>query len=261
MNLNTINSPIFLLFSPSSWPAYADGYFISSLYSSLIKILLAFCFLFVTLSGERLSNINRFCDNPANIIIQDKGEAKKLFKYYFESKGFKSGKIKIPELNVEVMLEENQFYKKEEDVVDVYERINDIRKQFGLPTPYHDYARGYGWCGVLEAKCSKEKAYGYIVLINKNLNDASMTYTRAHENGHFLWYIGKQKIIYQKFKKPDFIKSNIHTEEDFGNLCGWVALKIAAYNLDECFIINTENPEAENSLIRLRNLVRNYLLD
>jgi hypothetical protein len=158
------------------------------------------------------------------------------------------------------MLEENQFYKREEDVMDVYERINEIRKEFGLPTPYHDYAQGYGWCGVLEAQCSREKAYGYIVLINKNLNNASMIYTKAHENGHFLWYIGKQEIIYQKFKNPHFVKSKVHTNEDFGNLCGWIALKIANYNLTECFIMNTENPETEILLARLRNLVENYLL-
>jgi hypothetical protein len=232
-----------------------------SLYSSLIRALLAFLFLYISFSGRTLSKINEFCDTSAGINIQDKVEAKKLFKDYFESKGFRTGKIKIPELNVEVMLKENQFYKREEDIIDVYERINEIRKQFGLPTPYHDYAQGYGWCGVLEAMCSKEKAYGYIVLINKNLNDASMTYTRAHENGHFLWYIGKQEIIYKKFKNSYFVKSRIHSNEDFGNLCGWVALKIAGYNLNECFIINIENPEAEMKLARLRNLVRNYLLD
>jgi len=227
----------------------------------LIRTLLPFLFLFVTFSGRTLSQINEFCDHTKDNVIQDKVEPKKLCKYYFENKGFKTGKIKIPELNVEILLEENQFYKREEDSADVYERINEIRKQLGLPTPYHDYAQAYGWCGVLEVTCSREKAYGYIVLINKNLNDASMMYTRAHENGHFLWYIGKQEIIYQKFKKPDFVKSKIHTDEDFGNLCGWVALKIAGYNLNECFIINIDNPEAETRLARLRNLVSNYLLD
>lgn len=226
-----------------------------------IRTFLAFLCLSLSFSGSTLSKANEFCNNSKDIIIQNKAEAKKLFKYYFESKGFQTGRIKIPELNVEVMLEENQFYKREEDVLDVYERINEIRKQFGLPTPYHNYAKGYGWCGELEAQCSREKAYGYIVLINKNLNNASMIYTRAHENGHFLWYIDKQEIIYQKFKNPHFVKSKIHTNEDFGNLCGWIALKIANYDLNECFIMNTENPETEIRIARLRNLVENYLLD
>lgn len=232
-----------------------------SLYAGLKKTLLAFLCLSVSLSGRTLFKINEFCDYSTDIIIQDNVEAKKLFRNYFESKGFKTGEIKIPELNVEVMLEDNQFYKREENVMDVYERINEIRKQFGLPTPYSNYAKGYGWCGVLEAESSIEKAYGYIVLVNKNLNDASMTYTRGHENGHFLWYIGKQEIIYRKFKNSHTVKSQIHTEGDFANLCGWVAMKIADYNLNECFIINIENPEAETRLIRLRNLVRDYLLD
>ena len=230
-----------------------------SIFSCLVRALSVF--LCVGFSGGIISRTNEFWDYSTDITIQEKAEARKLFRNYFESIGFKTGKIKIPELNVEVMLEGNQFYKKEEDVMDIYERINEIRKQFGLPTPYHNYAQGYGWCGVLEAQCSREKAYGYVVLINKNLNDSSMIYTRAHENGHFLWYIGKQEMIYQKFKNPDFVKSKIHADEDFGNLCGWIALKIAGYNLNECFIINTENPEAETRLAHLRNLVRNYLQD
>jgi len=232
-----------------------------SLYYGLLRTLLAFLFLYINFPGKTLSKTNDSYYYSKDIIIQDdKAEEKSVFKYYFESKGFKTGKIKIPELNLEVMLKENQFYKRENNVTDVYERINEIREQFGLPTPYQDYVHGYGWSGVFEAKCSKEKAYGYIVLINKNLNKASMVYTKAHENGHFLWYIGKQEIIYQKFKKADLVKSKIHTDEDFGNLCGWIALKIAGYNLDECFIINMENPEEEINLIRLRNLVRNYFL-
>lgn len=259
-NLGAKKSSVFLHPVLFSRHVDRDGYFLSSFYSGLIRVLSVFLFLYLAFSGKALSKIDESCYYSPDM-IQDKAEAQKLFKTYFESKGFKTGKIQIPELKVEVMLEENQFFKKEENITDVYERINEIRKEFGLPTPYHDYAQGYGWCGVLEANCSREKAYGYIVLIDKNLNDASMIYTRAHENGHFLWYIGKQEIIYQKFKNPDFIKSQIHTEEDFGNLCGWIALRLAGYNLDECFIINTENPHTEIRLVRLRNLVRNYLLD
>lgn len=232
-----------------------------SIYSSSIRTLLVLLSLYVTFSGKTLSHINEFCDNSTDIIIKDKVESKKLLKYYFERKGFKTGIIKILELNVEIVLEENQFYRIEENIIDVYERINEIRKQFGLPTPYPDHVQGYGWCGVLEAECSKEKAYGYIVLINKNLNDASMIYTRAHENGHFLWYIGKQELIYHKFKNPYLAKSKVNTNEDFANLCGWIALKIAGYNLNECFIMYINNPEAEIRLARLRNLVRDYLLD
>lgn len=228
---------------------------------SLIRTLFAFLFLCVAFSGRTRSEINKFCDYSADVFIQDKAEATNLLNCYFESKGFKTGKIRIPELQVEVMLQGNQFYKREEDVVDVYERINEIRKQFGLPTPYHDHAQGYGWCGVLEAECSREKGYGYIVLVSKNLNDASRTYTRAHENGHFLSYIGQQGLICQKFKNSSLVKSKIETDEDFGNLCGWVALKIAGYDLNECFIMNIENPEAETKLASLRNLVRNDLLD
>ena len=218
-----------------------------SLYSASLRILLTFIFIFIHVPERALP-------------IKDKAESKDVFKSYFESKGFNTGKVSIPELNLEVLLEENQFYKREENVADVNERINEIREEFGLCTPYRDYHHGYGWSGVFEAEIEQEKAYVYIVLINKNLNRSSMIYTKAHENGHFLWYIGKQEIVYQKFKKANYVKSKIKTNEDFGNLCGWMALKIAGYNLDECFILNMENPKEEIKLISLRNLVRNYLL-
>ncbi len=234
----------------------------SSSYLDLIKILIIFLFLNIICLGNYLYEFETIEHNGYSTkLIHYQTEAKKIFKLYFESKGFKTGIIKIPELDVEVMLEENQFYKIEEEVQDVYERINEIRKEFDLSTPYRHFARGYGWCGVLEVEYSKEKAYGYIVLINKKLNDASMLYTKAHENGHFLWYIGKQEIIYKKFKKSDIVKSYITNNEDFGNLCGWIALKMAGYNLEECFIVNTENHEAEIRVARLRNIVRNYLID
>lgn len=218
-----------------------------SLYYASLRILIAFLFVFIHVPERAFP-------------IQDKADSKDVFKSYFESKGFNTGKISIPELKLKVLLKENQFYKREDNVADINVRINEIREEFGLSTPYRDYHHGYGWSGVFEANMEQEKAYVYIVLISENLNRASMIYTKAHENGHFLWYIGKQENVYQKFKKADYVKSKIQTNEDFGNLCGWMALKMAGYNLDECFILNRENPKQEIKLISLRNLVRNYLL-
>lgn len=229
--------------------------------SGLKRILVAFLCLKVSLTGIIFSQIPEFYNHSGDTSIQDKVEPIEILKHYFASNGFKTGIIKIPELYVEVMLEENQFYKKEKNVIDVYERINEIRSQFGLPIPYTDYAKGYGWCGVLNAECSGEKAYGYVVLIKKNLNNASRTYTNGHENGHFLWYIGKREIIYRKFKNPDYVKSQIHTDRDFAILCGWIAMKIEDYYLNDCFIINSKNPELEKKSDYLKNLVRDYLLD
>ena len=114
---------------------------------------------------------------------------------------------------------------------------------------------------MFEAECSEEKACGYVILVDKNLNNASMIYTRAHENGHFLRYIDKQEIIYQKFKNSNHIKKSIHSDKDFSDLCGWIALMKAGYDLNDCFVINIDNPEEETRLARLRNLVRNYLLN
>ncbi|MBN2244828.1 MAG: hypothetical protein JW755_03180 [Candidatus Aminicenantes bacterium] len=226
------------------------------------RLILAFSLFCIISPIKTLSRTHTGCEfSFSNISIQERIDAKGLIRSYFESKGFETGRIKIPELNVEILLKEDQFYKLEDDIVDVYQRINEIRGQFGLPVPYNDHVQGYGWCGVFEAECSKEKAFGYVILVNESLNEASMIYTRAHENGHFLRYIDKQDLIYQKFKNSNHIKNRIHTDEDFSDLCGWIALKKAGYDLNDCFVINIDNPEEETRLARLRNLVRNYLLE
>jgi len=97
-----------------------------SLYSASLRILLAFLFVFIHVTERALP-------------MQDKAEQKDVFKSYFKIKGFNTGSVSIPELNLEVMLEENQFYKREDNVADVNERINEIREEFGLSTPYRDY--------------------------------------------------------------------------------------------------------------------------
>jgi len=184
---------------------------------------------------------------------------KKIMENYFTSKGFITENLKIPELGVEVALKKNQFYKKEENVVDVLERINEIRREFRLLIPLPDIIDPSGWCGEITAKCAEEKAFGYIILIKGNLNDSSKIYTAGHENGHFLWYIGKQELIYQKFKNSDIVKSNINGDCPFAILCGWIAMKKAGYYLNDCLIINSKNPEAEEKSDFIKNLVRDYL--
>lgn len=214
-----------------------------------------------SLFGSIPSQIPEFYSHSKDAHIQAKISPNKILECYFASKGFITGNIKIPELGIEVTLKKNQFYKKEEGVVDVFERINEIRSQFGLTIPYPYYVKGYGWCGVLYAECSGEKAIGYVVLVKDNLNDASEIYTAGHENGHFLWYTGKKELIYNKFKNSDFVESHIHKNEDFAMLCGWIAMKKAGYCLNDCVIINTTNPGIEKKSDLMKNLVRDYLQD
>lgn len=185
----------------------------------------------------------------------------KILENYFTSKGFIKGKIIIPELDVEVFLQKNQFYKKEENVADILERINDLRREFGLIIPLPDNKVAYGWCGKITAECSDEKAFGNIVLIKAHLNDSSRIYTSGHENGHFLWYIAKQELIHKKFKNPEIIESDIDDHASFAILCGWIAIKKAGYSLDDCFMINIKNHEAEKKSDLIKELVRDYLQD
>ena len=173
-------------------------------------------------------------------------------------KGYKTGTIKITELGVIVELKKNQFYRKEDHVKDVYHRINEIRSQFGLKGNHYDDSNGNGWCGVLSADCSDQKAFAYIVLVKKDLNDASRLYTTAHENGHFLWYTKTQDLIYKKSTDPAYVKSCVQTNGDFAVLCGWIALKMADYSLEECIIINSRDKEQEKKIERLKNLVIEY---
>ena len=145
-----------------------------------------------------------FCLSPeyyshtSDARIQEKITSKIILENYFTSKGFMKGKIVIPELDVEVTLDKNQFYKKEENVEDVLERINEIRREFGLLIPVPDKIDACGWCGKITAECSEEKAFANIILIKANLNDSSRISTAGHENGHFLWYIAKQELIYKR---------------------------------------------------------------
>lgn len=192
---------------------------------------------------------------------QDMIDPLKILKNYFTNNGYKTGTIKIPELGILVELKKSQFYRKEDDVKDVYSRINEIRTHFGLQGPHSDDSNGNGWCGVLRAHCFEQKAFAYVVLVKKDLNDASWIYTTGHENGHFLWYINSQESIYNKFTNPEFVKSRVQTNGDFAVLCGWIALKMDDYSLDECFIINSRDKAQEKNVERIKNLVREYFPD
>ncbi|MGD8537711.1 MAG: hypothetical protein PVI66_03215 [Candidatus Aminicenantes bacterium] len=121
-----------------------------------------------------------------------------------------------------------------------------------------DDSNGNGWCGVLSANCCEQKAFAFIVLVKKDLNDASRIYTTAHENGHFLWYTNTQELIYKKSTNPEFVKSCIQTDGDFAVLCGWIALKIEDYSLEDCIIINSKDKEKGEKIEQIKNLVIKY---
>jgi hypothetical protein len=155
----------------------------------------------------------------------------------------------------------NSFYEKEENVRDVLERIDEIEEEFGLQISLPETIDPGGWCGEIVAKCSAETAYGYIVLVKRNLNDSSKTYTSGHENGHFLWYAGQEELIYRKFKNPDKIRSYTNEDSPFAILCGWISMKKAGYYLNDCHIIYSKNPEAEKRSYFIKDLVRDYFQD
>lgn len=67
-------------------------------------------------------------------------------------------------------------------------------------------------------------------------------------------------MIYQKFKNPDLVKTQVLSDCDFAVLCGWAAVKIAGFNLDDCLIINIHDPEREERSDHLKNIVQAHLM-
>ncbi len=109
-------------------------------------------------TGDISCQSPEYYSNTPNVWIQAEVKPEKILENYFTSKGFRKGNIVIPELDVEVTLQKNQFYKKEENVGDVLERINEIRREFGLLIPLNDKIDACGWCGEITAECSKKKS-------------------------------------------------------------------------------------------------------
>ena len=177
-----------------------------------------------------------------------------VLQHFFHSKGFLSGNITLPHLGVKVTLKKNQFYKLEENVADIPNRINEIRDIFGFKGPRPERVRSFGWAGVVNVEYKGQKGYGYIVLVKKRTNRFTHVYTHAHESGHFLWYVGKQDIIYEMFKNPDYIRARISGNDEFAELCGWLAAKRAGFNLQKCTIHNSQQQD-RRTIERIKNLV------
>jgi hypothetical protein len=183
-------------------------------------------------------------------------EPLEVLKQFFQSKGFSSGDITLPHLGVKVTLEKNQFYKIEENVSDIPSRINEIRAIFGMKGPLPKRVRSFGWAGVVDVEYKGQRGYGYTVLVKKETNKFTHVYTHAHENGHFLWYIGQQNMIYEMFNEPGYIRSRISDNDEFAELCGWLAAKRAGFNIRKCTIQNTGKKD-RRTIERIKKLVWN----
>jgi len=190
--------------------------------------------------------------------VQERMDPFRTMREFFLEKGFRTGEVALPELNLRISLARNRFFRREDEVDDVYARINEIRRLFGMRTPYADAAAGSGWCGVLSAEFDGREAFAYVVLVKRGLNESSRIYTAGHESGHFLWYIDETKGIFERSRKPEFVISRIRTNDDFAVMCGWIALKAAGYSLKDCMIIQNRDRKKENDIEKIRSLVDEY---
>ncbi len=172
--------------------------------------------------------------------------------------GFSGGKVTIPELDIEVMLRPNEFYKKEV-VPNVFARKKEIIGYLEGDTSRLEYVGEDGAHIKLEGNFFGKRGLGHLVLINERLDEINKIHVSGHENGHFLCDSNNQELIYQKYKENrDLITENVHNDEDFAILCGFTALKLANYNLDTLKIQSKILSEPEGTY-RLKRLVTDML--
>ena len=178
----------------------------------------------------------------------------------FRQEGFTTGRIFIPDLDIEVHLAANQFYRQETKVANVFARVNQLKARFGEPSlPYSQAAEHqYGWCGMIELEAESCQAQGFIVLVERNLNPPTRRYTIAHEHGHFLWFLGRQELVYRQFSDPENIARRIDDEEAFAALCGWISLRRAGYELED-LSFRDYDPEGRQKADHTRELVTRFL--
>jgi hypothetical protein len=188
-------------------------------------------------------------------VNQEEISTYQILQQYFKDRGFRSGNIKIPELQINIQLADHQFFKKEEEIEDIYDRLTEIRKEFRLEAPETQKVRSTGFCGVLRAECSGKDAQAYFILIKRDLNPESRIYTLGHEYGHFLWYLGQQELIYSRFNEPEMIKSTINSNKEFAILCSWTALKIAGVSLSRSVIKFSPDRETRERSAQIKELV------
>lgn len=178
---------------------------------------------------------------------------------FFRARGFHSGVISIPGLDIDIGIPSRCYYRLETAVEDIDLRLNEIRALFGLPRAGDEAGGAVGWCGAVRAEYGGVRADGYIILIRKQLNAISHLYTLGHEHGHFLWRINLSGLIYRKFDNPVSIAGQIKNDDEFADLCGWIALAHAGYHLESCVFEQFSGYELKSMRHRLR-LVRDHLV-
>jgi hypothetical protein len=151
---------------------------------------------------------------------------------------FRSGVVGLPELGVSVELEPHQFYNREE-VEDICDRVRELKlgrvrsgHAYNIePKPRECPLEAKGLVVTLRPSFSPEKTKGYITLVRKGLDRIDNTITAAQQDGRVLWMAEKEAAVYQQFKDPYCMRPYVHTEDDFANLCGFIALSNADYDV------------------------------
>ena len=178
-----------------------------------------------------------------------------VLRQYFETRNYNSGTVLIPELDTSIDLAAHQFFNKEEDLENIYDRLVEIRTEFGLNTLEANKVRGTGFCGLLKAECAGMEAAAYFILIRRGLNPESRIYTLGHEYGHFLWYLEHQELIFSRFDEPELIRSAVADSDDFAVLCGWAALKMSGRSLSQSVIKLSPNRKTMEHTSEIKRLV------
>ncbi|MFH1440228.1 MAG: hypothetical protein ABIG89_06670 [Candidatus Woesearchaeota archaeon] len=150
---------------------------------------------------------------------------------------FSNGELYFSDLDVRIEAEPERYYK-EMHVKDIRKAEKEFRLKY-FRKNYTGTANPFGWHAIVYNSISKVS--GHLTVVEANLDELNDTLMLSHERGHFIWKIGKQYQIYQKFKDPKAIESEIHYEEDFAYLCGFLGYMKAGYDL------KTFNPVVKDS--------------
>ncbi len=173
---------------------------------------------------------------------------------------FRTGKISLPSLNTKILLQPNQFYKIEY-VEDMAKAMHELFLKYGGDRVILHPKKGHEPVGICLSTCldtfGKERSL-HLILIEKDLNDITRIYVHAHEHGHLIYRLGYSELIYQQCRSPDDLKAKIINDEEFANMCGYIALKRKGHNLRHMTYYVIKKEQAKR-MKRIAQLIHKYV--
>jgi hypothetical protein len=160
---------------------------------------------------------------------------KEEIRRFIKKENFRTGRIHLKELNFDLNLLPNQFYRLEtvDNIFDREQEIIDDYSQRDVQITHTSYSRINGLCIPLNNLNLDGRCRANIVLIKEGLSEPTRTYVTGHENGHFVYNMGLKNEFYRVYGVPPYIQEQITDTEDFAMFCGNIAMANAGYLLSK----------------------------